>query len=593
MSVSSIIAFLAPGAGGDTPFAQGANAAQAGQNGEAFSHYLSQARQQISPNAQKQQLAAQVNATLGARAAALATDKADYTQALDVLRNALDHVQQGLEFAYEEGNFDGNSEAKEAAEDLIEYLETADNLEDINLSEVLEQLPSVQKLPKEDQANVLAKVRQFIQAALLGDAVQQAENRANIENKKQAQAARESAGGAVQLAFFHPAYVNISQISKEAQEGQTAQTIQEGQTAISRNDTAVLQAQSTSGNIAENGDDLPAWLRDADYILQGEEGEGNYSEPLLPEVDLPGDEAGEEIAASVAANNAALVAAKPDNGVDIASLDDVQEEQLALSGGFSKEQSAKLEQQQVASLEKQAARQDAKTQQANSATSFSDSLKADHAAQATGLAKQQERLAPLPNAADTARTQPVTQQVDASGVVLTNAQNELTTYNQHARHQAALHLHRDAVLEQVQVAITRARGVDSDRITIQLNPADLGRVEVSLDVRQDGTTQLNITADKRETLDLLQRDARSLERSLQDAGVKADAGSMEFNLRQGSQQAAFGGNGEGAYQGGQHQAQSQQQTDGHIVANEQTVLAPAEVITTAEYVVQHGLNVVA
>ena len=32
-------------------------------------------------------------------------------------------------------------------------------------------------------------------------------------------------------------------------------------------------------------------------------------------------------------------------------------------------------------------------------------------------------------------------------------------------------------------------------------------------------------------MDLLQRDARDLERALQDAGLRADSGSLSFNLR--------------------------------------------------------------
>src|SRR3546814_824286 len=54
----------------------------------------------------------------------------------------------------------------------------------------------------------------------------------------------------------------------------------------------------------------------------------------------------------------------------------------------------------------------------------------------------------------------------------------------------------------------------------------------------------------RSTLDLLQRDARGLERALQEAGVKTDSGSLSFNLRgQGQnheQQAGNGGSGRGA-----------------------------------------------
>lgn len=88
------------------------------------------------------------------------------------------------------------------------------------------------------------------------------------------------------------------------------------------------------------------------------------------------------------------------------------------------------------------------------------------------------------------------------------------------------------VSEQVHVAIAQANQDGLDRITISLTPDDLGRVEVKLHVARDGQTQILFTVDRPETFDALSRDARSLERSLQEAGIKADAGSMQFNLRQ-------------------------------------------------------------
>ena len=88
------------------------------------------------------------------------------------------------------------------------------------------------------------------------------------------------------------------------------------------------------------------------------------------------------------------------------------------------------------------------------------------------------------------------------------------------------------VKEQVQVAITQAASDGLDRITIQLDPVDLGRVEIKMNVNKEGQTQIYFMVDKPETFDSLSRDARTLERSLQEAGIKADTGSMQFNLRQ-------------------------------------------------------------
>lgn len=88
------------------------------------------------------------------------------------------------------------------------------------------------------------------------------------------------------------------------------------------------------------------------------------------------------------------------------------------------------------------------------------------------------------------------------------------------------------VAEQVHVAINQAAKDGMDKITIQLDPVDLGRVEIHMQRSHDGQTQIAFTVDKPETFDSLSRDARFLERSLQEAGIKADTGSMQFNLRQ-------------------------------------------------------------
>lgn len=88
------------------------------------------------------------------------------------------------------------------------------------------------------------------------------------------------------------------------------------------------------------------------------------------------------------------------------------------------------------------------------------------------------------------------------------------------------------VAEQVHVAVKQAASDGLEKITIQLDPADLGRVEVHMTTNREGVTQISFLVDKAETFDGLSRDARSLERSLQESGIKADAGSMQFNLRQ-------------------------------------------------------------
>ncbi len=158
----------------------------------------------------------------------------------------------------------------------------------------------------------------------------------------------------------------------------------------------------------------------------------------------------------------------------------------------------------------------------------------------------------------------------------------------------ALFAYRSAVVEQVHVGITRMKHADLDRITLQLEPADLGRVDVRMDVRSDGSTQVVFTAERSETLDMLQRDARGLERTLQEAGVKADAGSMEFNLRQqAGGQAAFHESGDGApRQFSQQQSNESGATSGSTASSE-AVMAEELASTTITYSLTTGLNMIA
>jgi hypothetical protein len=105
-----------------------------------------------------------------------------------------------------------------------------------------------------------------------------------------------------------------------------------------------------------------------------------------------------------------------------------------------------------------------------------------------------------------------------------------------------------SVADQVSVNITRAIKAGVDKIDIQLKPASLGRINVQLEIGHDGRVQAVVSADNKDTLDLLQRESRDLERALQDAGLQTNAGDLSFNLRQqeGQETAADEANGPAA-----------------------------------------------
>ncbi len=95
-----------------------------------------------------------------------------------------------------------------------------------------------------------------------------------------------------------------------------------------------------------------------------------------------------------------------------------------------------------------------------------------------------------------------------------------------------------APVEQVAVQIKKAIGEGADKINIKLQPANLGKVEVRMEIGKDGVLTANVIAEKPETLELLQRDVRGLEKVLQEGGLKTDTQSFNFSLKEHAQQQA-------------------------------------------------------
>jgi flagellar hook-length control protein FliK len=69
------------------------------------------------------------------------------------------------------------------------------------------------------------------------------------------------------------------------------------------------------------------------------------------------------------------------------------------------------------------------------------------------------------------------------------------------------------------------------RFEIRLDPADLGRIDVRIDIDRNGQVTSHLTVEKPETLSLLRQDAPQLQRALDDAGLKTGSGGLQFSLR--------------------------------------------------------------
>ncbi|HVI88917.1 MAG TPA: flagellar hook-length control protein FliK, partial [Dongiaceae bacterium] len=75
-----------------------------------------------------------------------------------------------------------------------------------------------------------------------------------------------------------------------------------------------------------------------------------------------------------------------------------------------------------------------------------------------------------------------------------------------------------SVQDQIAVHLQRAAKDSVDKISIQLSPTELGQIHVKMKVDDDKNVTATITVERPATLDLLQRDTKTLERALQEAG---------------------------------------------------------------------------
>ena len=81
----------------------------------------------------------------------------------------------------------------------------------------------------------------------------------------------------------------------------------------------------------------------------------------------------------------------------------------------------------------------------------------------------------------------------------------------------------------VEIAISARSG--KSHFEIRLDPAELGRIDVRIDVDRHGLLTSHLTVEKPETLSMLRQDAAQLQRALDDAGFSTGNGGLQFSLR--------------------------------------------------------------
>ncbi|UTW58078.1 flagellar hook-length control protein FliK [Kordiimonas sp. SCSIO 12603] len=93
------------------------------------------------------------------------------------------------------------------------------------------------------------------------------------------------------------------------------------------------------------------------------------------------------------------------------------------------------------------------------------------------------------------------------------------------------------VAKQVNLQVSRAVRSGQNEFTVRLDPAELGRVQVKMSFI-DGKVTTKIIAERPETLELMQREARGLERAMETGGHKASTDGISFSLDTGDGQSA-------------------------------------------------------
>jgi flagellar hook-length control protein FliK len=121
---------------------------------------------------------------------------------------------------------------------------------------------------------------------------------------------------------------------------------------------------------------------------------------------------------------------------------------------------------------------------------------------------------------------------------------------------------------QVSIQLQNAASQGQSQLRINLEPAELGRIDVELDFDDKGSVKGRLIIEKPETLDMLRNDSRTLEKALQDAGLQLDAGGLQYSLGNGSGANPDSGATDGRHAGGDMGADNSTEAEmiepGHI-----------------------------
>ncbi|WP_420131589.1 flagellar hook-length control protein FliK [Rhodopseudomonas sp.] len=114
---------------------------------------------------------------------------------------------------------------------------------------------------------------------------------------------------------------------------------------------------------------------------------------------------------------------------------------------------------------------------------------------------------------------------------------------------AALATNVPVAVQDLAVTIAARANAGNSRFEIRLDPAELGRIDVRIEVDRHGQVTSHLTVEKPETLAMLRQDQTQLQRALDNAGLKTSDSGLQFSLRD---QSSSGQQGQQQQDSGRH-----------------------------------------
>lgn len=94
------------------------------------------------------------------------------------------------------------------------------------------------------------------------------------------------------------------------------------------------------------------------------------------------------------------------------------------------------------------------------------------------------------------------------------------------------------VAKQVNLNITRSLKAGDNQFAMRMDPPELGRVAVKMTFLANGLVKAQVMAERPETLEMLQREVKGLERAVESGGHKSEPGGISFSLDSGNGESA-------------------------------------------------------